>query len=1284
MSFVKKSFRRTTLCCAIIALSHVRPTMAQSPSFLSPYGMRFTGQGFLTTEHNASAYADGFVPVIGDMNRLLFVDGSFLQSRGKAFVGSAGAGIRTAMATPWGDTIYGFYTMADYLRTPQSNNAWVINPGLEVLTLSRELRFNAYIPSGKRDKGFATTFASTIPQNALDDTGEPGDDLVSARGNEFIDTPVLLTEELPVGGELEVGQKVWFGIWARAAGYYFDYKRSKNTTGGLVSFDVPLRVPGAHLLLMDSYDNRRKNLFSIGLRYNMGDTGEKYPGVLSRMTTPIERHWATRQTGGSVPVNFSYKRNGASIVRDNVFFFDEENGQDPGDGFIGQYVGAVCTAENPCRSFNQTAIDGIEDNISANNNYYFIANGQYGNQNELITLNRLGGHAEVWGFSNGDFNQQSTQNNRPTILGGLFFGDMREVNDGNSGDEVTATIRNLIVTTKNTDVDGAQSGRATSSMSIGATSDLSVTNTKATVENFITTDAVGIFSTQGDITVSESYVDSRVSVNLPDNDAFGVYAFGGNANVTDSIIQVHETGDGNSNYSVAVIARGDATVADSILEAEASGSGENLDSFGVFSFTGNITTSNSTITALTREEGDGSGAFAIRSFGGGNISSSNDIILARVTTDGDNNDAYAVTAPNGGNITISGSSITANVEDALIGNRNTAYGVVTSDGNIEINDTEISAVSNSTGRYNTSVAVAVFSDENTADEGGNIGERNITISNSTLTAETDGVGDDSSAFGVLTNTDGRVTISDSTFTVAAQDNGERNLAIGVAINDPFLNPQGSNVSVSGTTITVSNNGDGIFGLARGVSIDLGDISVTNSTVNVVSAGNHASVDPNQANDAAGLLALKGDITVSDESVISATVSGTGDNSDARAIRAIRADNIGGDVTVSNSTATAIVTDAANGNNTTAIAVSADNEATISYSEINAITNSDGVGDDATGVLSSSRAIIENSIVTAQVNGNGAEKDIAGVIANNNGVEITSSTITAEATSIVDSDNNQVRGVNTANGGNLTLNNTTVFARNVHFGDGNDTAAVVGSGTITIGNNSDIEAIASGEGNSNFAKAIENTSNGTVTVSNSTIEATTRGNGNQNDTVGIQANNNITVTGSTVTVTGEGSGNDSEAIGLYQDNDGAGDKLITFINSTITVSEQGNGLRSEAVGIYNKGGNVTVDASQISVSDTVNSNDSEAVGVIADYADAAINISNGSTIVVRGAGGQADDAVGLSATTVNFSGIGDPSAINTYVDDALGDGTAISAAVTTVNNNNNSTCDGDVCPERPQI
>lgn len=171
-SLMKKGFKRSVLCAAVLALSHARPALSRSffPAFPTPYGPRITGQGFLSDDKESSAFIDGMLPFYGDRYSIVFLDGSFMQSRGRSNASSMGGGTRLQFDTRFGRMILGGYTMGEFLTTSEGKNAWVINPGLEILTVNQEAHLHAYIPVGSTDKIFSSSVASNIPQNAIDDT----------------------------------------------------------------------------------------------------------------------------------------------------------------------------------------------------------------------------------------------------------------------------------------------------------------------------------------------------------------------------------------------------------------------------------------------------------------------------------------------------------------------------------------------------------------------------------------------------------------------------------------------------------------------------------------------------------------------------------------------------------------------------------------------------------------------------------------------------------------------------------------------------------------------------------------------------------------------------------------------------------------------------------------------------------------------------------------------------------------------------------------------------------
>jgi len=181
-------FKRSTLCSLVIALSHSTPALSNKLfTFDTPYGLRASGEGFLTQDENGDVMLDLFEPIGGgNRERLFYVDGRYLQGRQNTNTLSMGLGLRREKGTRLGRAIFGGFIMGDYMRHGKNRNAWIINPGLEVLTTTQEAHLNVYAPLSGNNKSFDNVFASEIPQEVVNDTGEPGSDVVRAQGNTFL------------------------------------------------------------------------------------------------------------------------------------------------------------------------------------------------------------------------------------------------------------------------------------------------------------------------------------------------------------------------------------------------------------------------------------------------------------------------------------------------------------------------------------------------------------------------------------------------------------------------------------------------------------------------------------------------------------------------------------------------------------------------------------------------------------------------------------------------------------------------------------------------------------------------------------------------------------------------------------------------------------------------------------------------------------------------------------------------------------------------------------------
>ncbi|KTD41830.1 hypothetical protein Lpar_3147 [Legionella parisiensis] len=141
------------------------------PSY-QPWSTRVTGQGLLG-KSQIGGFIDSMQPLIGNAEKLWFLDGTILggsrdlNSSNSAY--SIGTGVRELKNWSYGEAILGGFFFADYQQTAHRTQAWIANPGIELLGSYNEVRVQGYIPISRRHQTYHYLMASEIPQSTLNE-----------------------------------------------------------------------------------------------------------------------------------------------------------------------------------------------------------------------------------------------------------------------------------------------------------------------------------------------------------------------------------------------------------------------------------------------------------------------------------------------------------------------------------------------------------------------------------------------------------------------------------------------------------------------------------------------------------------------------------------------------------------------------------------------------------------------------------------------------------------------------------------------------------------------------------------------------------------------------------------------------------------------------------------------------------------------------------------------------------------------------------------------------------
>ncbi|CAN5413886.1 hypothetical protein BH10PSE19_BH10PSE19_06730 [soil metagenome] len=396
-------FKLTLLVISLGLMTNTEVYALPTSDSILPLMPRATVWG--VTGDNSFGEGDAMLPVWGNPDQTIYIDGNAKYGRNNAWFGSVGLGGRKIIQD---STLLGAYFFTDVNRTPYSNYFTVLNPGVEFMTNHWDGHLNTYFPvnektkligifSGKQLNYTNTTFFS---------------------GHSEFDQLYNYVENVGSGTDIEVGHTFTALRRTRifAGGYHFAPKHTSNINGIAAGIEVPLHFKGAALELRDSYDNVRHNTFLLSLRLTLGGPEKTTASsVQERMLDPIPRHLANWSNGNGIPSRTKVINNGRrTLVKDNIWFFNPNNS----NLVLTPVVNAQnCTYEHPCFGLGQSQIDAV-NRLSANANFY-LNSGNYLNPSVGSAYTFRNGQ-NVFGRTN-NFSQQALGNLRPLLNDSLLL-----------------------------------------------------------------------------------------------------------------------------------------------------------------------------------------------------------------------------------------------------------------------------------------------------------------------------------------------------------------------------------------------------------------------------------------------------------------------------------------------------------------------------------------------------------------------------------------------------------------------------------------------------------------------------------------------------------------------------------------------------------------------------------------------------------------------------------------------------------------------------------------------
>ncbi|TCK28666.1 parallel beta helix pectate lyase-like protein [Ancylobacter aquaticus] len=258
---------RRAVLPVIFAATVSLPAMAD-PRGISPASVEAT-LGSVGDE--AFGSFDLFLPMLGDDNRLLFLDArASFGSEQEIEQGSVGLGYRFRHENGW---VYGFNGYFDYLNSQYDNGFTQFGLGVEALSQDWELRANGYLPVGDIEAALASANAALVEAGRLVFRAGEETALQGFDGEIGYRLPFLTPDDLTQ-------------IKLFAGGYWYTGEGVEDVPGVAARIEVsraglPAFGNGSRLTLIaglthdEQYDTQ--GVFLARLRVPLGDTSAQAP-----------------------------------------------------------------------------------------------------------------------------------------------------------------------------------------------------------------------------------------------------------------------------------------------------------------------------------------------------------------------------------------------------------------------------------------------------------------------------------------------------------------------------------------------------------------------------------------------------------------------------------------------------------------------------------------------------------------------------------------------------------------------------------------------------------------------------------------------------------------------------------------------------------------------------------------------------------------------------------------------------------------------------------------------
>jgi hypothetical protein len=269
------------------------------------------------------------------------------------------AGLLYRQVVPSVDAVLGAYLFGDYLQAASGYKYWSIGPGLESLGTIWDFHLNGYIPMGNnswKKEAWAQEFGNY--------------NYIQFAGNNVYDHRLAYYEEIGVGGDFEIGRKLFkFSntlVKGYVQGYYYNMEHNSDVIGGGLKTTIQ---PAQYLTFSANYtyDNYQHSVFMLGAQVKINELFSRASNKVdennlsNRLLDQIDRNYSSIGSGAIVPATQDFSDLGQGLYNSSTVFIG-------GGGFLSDLP----------RQFVYSA-DNSSDNNSFGRRSLLSAKGTYDN-----------------------------------------------------------------------------------------------------------------------------------------------------------------------------------------------------------------------------------------------------------------------------------------------------------------------------------------------------------------------------------------------------------------------------------------------------------------------------------------------------------------------------------------------------------------------------------------------------------------------------------------------------------------------------------------------------------------------------------------------------------------------------------------------------------------------------------------------------------------------------------------------------------------------------------------